>query len=594
MKPILIFDTEIYVDYYLCSFLNLETGAVRHFDMYPGVAFDADTIRKILLKHRVVGFNSINFDLPLLTLALQGADCQKIKNHCDRIIQNNEKYWQMKIKPVDCDHIDLIEVAPGIASLKIYSGRMHAQRMQDLPIDPSASITPEVRVRLREYCANDLANTAALYRTLEPAIHLREQMGEQYGMDLRSKSDAQIAEAVIKSEVSSRMGRDIPKPENLEGHTFQYQTPSFVRFATDAMREVLAVVESATFQVQMSGAVQMPPELADLKISIGGSTYRMGIGGLHSSEKCIAHHADENTVLIDRDVASYYPSIILRCGLSPQQMDKHFLPVYRRIVEQRLAAKAAGDKLTADVLKIVINGSFGKFGSRWSYLYSPNLLIQTTVTGQLCLLMLIETLESEGIPVVSANTDGIVIACPLDLMGVMDLVVWEWETATGFDTEATEYRSLYSRDVNNYLAIKPDGKVKAKGVFAPTGLAKNPSASIVTEATTKYLTDGVSLEDTIGKCDDIRKFVVIRQVKGGALDQSGAYLGKAVRWYYAAGETGHITYKLNGYKVAGSDGARPCMELPATFPTDVDLDWYVREARSVLKDIGATAEESLT
>ena len=39
--------------------------------------------------------------------------------------------------------------------------------------------------------------------------------------------------------------------------------------------------------------------------------------------------------------------------------------------------------------KIQINGSFGKLGSKYSLLYAPDLLLQTTITGQLALLMLI-------------------------------------------------------------------------------------------------------------------------------------------------------------------------------------------------------------
>lgn len=242
-------------------------------------------------------------------------------------------------------------------------------------------------------------------------------------------------------------------------------------------------------------------------------------------------------------------------------------------------------QVETDGKKIQINGSFGKFGSPYSTLYSPTLLIQTTVTGQLSLLMLIEMLESEGIPVVSANTDGIVIKCPRDKVAMMNLVVMEWEAATGFETEATEYLALYSRDVNNYVAIKADG-VKVKGVYAPAGLQKNPTNEIVTTAVIDYLQKGVPVEHTIQSCRDITRFATIRTVKGGAV-KGEQYLGKAVRWYYAQGETGAIHYKLNGYTVARSEGARPMMDLPEAFPDDVNLDWYIREARDMLKDIGA-------
>ena len=167
---------------------------------------------------------------------------------------------------------------------------------------------------------------------------------------------------------------------------------------------------------------------------------------------------------------------------------------------------------------------------------------------------------------------------------MMDYVVWEWEHATGFQTEATEYMALYSRDVNNYIAQMPTG-YKAKGVFARAGLAKNPQTEIVSRAVIDYLRCGTPLAETISACRDITQFVAVRTVKGGA-EKDGQYLGKAVRWYYARGAAGVITYKVNGYTVARTEGARPLMQLPERFPADVDTDWYLREAQAVLREIG--------
>lgn len=591
MKQTLILDLELYRDYFLAMFRNVKTGNVRAFEMYAGQALDINTIKNILRSYRIVTFNGANFDIPLLMLAIKGADTELIKKACDSIINNNLRGWQFERQwdvtiPKTLDHVDLIEVAPGTASLKIYGGRLHAKRMQDLPIEPDASIAPEQRPILVQYCANDLATTQELYEKLLPQIELREKMSEEYGLDLRSKSDAQIAEAVIGHQVSKVLGEQVAGPEVAPGTTFNYRPPAFIQFVTPELQHILDKLRAERFVVPDSGKVMMPKWLAETAIEIGSSVYRMGIGGLHSSEQSVSHQADEHTVLVDRDVASYYPNIILGTGLAPAHMGEAFTHAYKDIVKRRLAAKASGDKVTDAALKITINGSFGKFGSKWSKLYSPDLLIQTTITGQLALLMLIEALESEGIPVVSANTDGVVIKCPVAKVPMMEFVAWEWENATGFVTEATRYKALYSRDVNNYIAIKPDGGFKLKGAYAPAGLQKNPTNEICTGAVVKYLIDATPVADTIRSCEDIRKFVTIRQVKGGAV-KDDVYLGKAVRWYYARGATGTINYKVNGYIVARSEGARPLMELPDSLPDDIDYDWYVTEAESILSSIGA-------
>lgn len=590
-KPTYVMDTEIYKDYFLVCFRDIEKHTYKSFEQYHGHKLNADGVRKIIQSALIVTFNGNNFDIPVLSLALAGADCAKIKQASDAIIVNNMRGWQIEkqfnFKSIkQCDHIDLIEVAPGMVSLKIYGGRLHCQKMQDLPIDPSASISEAQRVELRQYCRNDLEITEMLYRKLLPQITLRGQMSEQYGQDLRSKSDAQIAEAVIKAKVGEIVGIEPERPKIEAGTLCYYKAPEYIHFKSEQLNDILRRITTDPFTVIDSGKTVEPEWLVNLKIPIGNSVYRMGIGGLHSTESCAAHVADDDTILIDRDVASYYPSIILGSELAPKHLGKPFLDIYRQIVQRRLEAKHGGNTVEADALKITINGSFGKFGSKWSALYSPDLLIQTTVTGQLALLMLIEQLEAEGISVVSANTDGVVIKCPIVLMDRLDDVIAGWEIITGFDTEETQYSALYSRDVNNYIAIKTDGKVKVKGVFATNSLSKNPTNAICVEAVIAFLRDGTPVEDTIKSCVDVTKFVTVRSVKGGALDQLGGYLGKAIRWYYAKDLEGTITYKVNGYNVARTEGAMPLMEIPALLPTDIDYGWYITEANSILAGIG--------
>lgn len=247
----------------------------------------------------------------------------------------------------------------------------------------------------------------------------------------------------------------------------------------------------------------------------------------------------------------------------------------------------------ADTNKISLNGSFGKFGNPYSILYSPDLLIQTTVTGQLALLMLIEWLERDGIHIVSANTDGIVIRCRRDAEAFLKQIIEHWEKATGFETEETRYKSLHSRDVNTYIALKETGGVKLKGAYAePEPVASSwpsPHNQICVTAVCKYLEHGIPIEWTVTLCDDIRQFVEVRNVTGGGIWR-GEYLGRAVRWYHTADGEPILKKKANKKgnhdKVAGTDGAKPLMLMDGSMPPDLDRSWYVREAYSILAEIG--------
>lgn len=593
LKETLTFDCEVYPNYFLAAFKSLESHKVLCFESYPGHPIDCAKLRWVLQNFRTIGFNSLHFDMPIISLAVANRTTQVIKAAADMIIQQNMRGFdvlkQFKAKYITgCDHIDLIEVAPLFSSLKIYGGRMHAERMQDLPFSIDTELSSEQAVIVRWYCVNDLDTTELLYRKLEKQIQLRESLSEEYGIDLRSKSDAQIAEAVISQEVMKLNGGLRIAPQQIDpGTRYKYNIPSFIRFQSPMLHYLLGIVAGADFVVANTGAVGMPTALKELQLRIGGSTYRMGIGGLHSSEQSVSYYEDANYILMDKDVTSYYPSIILNLGLFPEQMGRYFLTVYQRIVDKRLAAKKAGVKTVADALKITINGAFGKLGSMFSKMYSPRLLIQVTLTGQLSLLMLIERLELNGISVVSANTDGIMTHCPRDKIDMMQQISKQWEIETGFEMEDKPYKSVHHRDVNNYVAVEHSGEFKSKGVFADVGLSKTPANQVCVDAVIQHIIHGTPIDGYIRCCEDVRKFVTVRTVKGGAV-KDGEYLGKAIRWYYGAGQEGEIVYALSGNKVPKSEGAVPLMLLPRNLPDNVDYERYILEANEMLTTLGTS------
>lgn len=597
-----VLDIETYKNYFLVKFYDLTSKRFASIEMREDRAqLDVARIRKFLRTYRVVTFNGNSYDMLMVAMALEGASNQELKDLSDRIILTQLKPWDVEREfgisvPGYVDHIDLIEVAPGDGSLKLYSGRLHSQKMQDLPIEPDAWLDDDDMDAISEYCGNDCCCTADLYDALRAQVSLRERMSERYGVDLRSKSDAQIAEAVIIREIEKRTGRKVYKPDAFES-LFHYKPPAYIKFESPILQERLDLVRRTKFAVN-NGKVDLPKAIA-APFEFKGAKYKMGIGGLHSMESTVAHIADSDFLLLDADVTSYYPMLILLTRLFPKHIGEIFLTVYREIVFERMRAKrdmkrassesaAAVIRVIVETLKIVANGTFGKLGSRWSKLFSPNQMIQVTLTGQLAILMLIERLHKAGMAVVSANTDGVVSRVPCHkLLDYYD-VCFNWETDTGLPLEFAAYSAVYSRDVNNYLAIYTSGKVKRKGVLERSSLKKAPQNEVCNDAVVAYLTDGTDVRETIEGCADVRKFLTVRRVNGGAM-LGDEYVGKAIRWYYAAGHKGGLTYRTTGNSVPRTDGAMPLMELPDELPDDIDYNWYVREAYGILDDIGARA-----
>ena len=597
-----IFDVESYINYFLVAFKHCETGKVCIVEDSPEVDLNVDVLSYMIHKFLIIGFNSNNYDMPIIALAImRGLNCAELKQITNRIIcgeQPRKILQEYEAWTPTCNHVDVIEIPPAQGSLKKFAAMLHCKKMQELPYPHDKQLTRDEAYNVMLYCVNDLDNTKLIYDELAVELALREHLGKQYNQDLRSKSDPQIAETVIRSEVAKVNGK-FSKPTKFDaGSIFYYEPPAFLEFQTPLLQRALRDIAEMQFEVAESGYV-IAKELDGLELPIGSTIYKMGKGGLHSKEKSISYKANDDWLIVDDDVASYYPRLILNSGLFPENMGEAFLTVYNALVESRLVDKKAKRYSDAESKKVVVNGTFGKLSNPYSAMYAPNMLIHVTVTGQLALLMLIEALELVGIKVISANTDGLIKYVHKDQYPLMRRIVKEWEIQTGLETEETKYAALYSRDINNYVAVKlPDEKgvvkVKAKGAYFDPRyeqdktsiyrFKKNPQNTICLKAIYALLVDGTPIEKTITECREIHHFVTVRTVNGGAY-KDGYYLGKVVRWYYATGQKGDINYILSNNKVPDSDGAKPLLDLPDEFPTDIDYARYIAITTTMLENI---------
>lgn len=665
MKPLYVFDIETYPNYFLVKLREVKVGRIFSFEMTEKKAFNWAALRVILSYSTMVSFNGNGYDMIMLSAAATGRfDNDALKRLNDYIFANKfMRGWEIAkefgFDLLPLDHIDLMPLVPGdteqkqYAGLKIMGGRLHCKKLQDLPYDPNVPLTFDQMMKVDEYCGNDLELTCALYQALYEDIQTRVDMTEQYGVDMRSRSDAQIAEAAIRKLLGlsysdvKRLNAQAQKPP---GFAWTYTPPAFIQFRTPEMQTALQRVLSTRFTLSETMQIQAPL-LDGFELGFAGAVYRMGVGGLHSSEKSTVHRAGPDEEIVDIDAASFYPFIIKLLGLFPAHIGPEFLRHYVGWIDTRLEHKRAKRKRKANTYKILLNGTFGKTKERHSVLFDPVMFTQIVITGQLTLLMLIERMYLIGAQAIQANTDGVVIKCSKAVAPMRDAVVKQFEADTGFEMEYTRYIALMSRDVNSYMAFKvpnDDGviEVKTKGEYADdpiSRLSKNPANQICLDAMKAYIINGTPIEQTIRRCDDIRKFVTVRKVQGGgswvretmpdnaarvaekreALERrmwvmnpttklwsdifgNGVNLslkhafkvarasiprepiGKTVRWYYAAGERGHICTSKGGM-VAKSQGARPCMELPDVLPPDIDYSFYIAEAQSMLRDMGINA-----
>ena len=220
------------------------------------------------------------------------------------------------------------------------------------------------------------------------------------------------------------------------------------------------------------------------------------------------------------DVASYYPHLMTICGYTSRNIPSP--KVFEDVLEQRMRAKAAGDKVTANALKLVVNTTYGAMLNQYNDLYDPLMGRSVCITGQLFLLELAQNLYQniEELKIIQLNTDGVMFEFYEDQYDKVLEIVNEWQERTGFELEEDSVACIAQKDVNNYIEVQPSGAVKIKGGYLVRGIAPagafnvNNNAAIVATALKEYFVNGTPVEETVNACDDIFQFQLI--AKAGA------------------------------------------------------------------------------
>ena len=281
------------------------------------------------------------------------------------------------------------------------------------------------------------------------------------------------------------------------------------------------------------------------EVDFYGTKYTLACGGIHTQDVPVILESDDRYIYKHFDYNSYYPSIIVSYNIAPKHLNKKvFVDMVRYFRDTRVKCKHTKDeegyvipgvpnKIAAEALKIVINSIYGKFGSDLFFLYDRFAQLQVTINGQLMTMTLVEELELNGIHVISANTDGIVIKLPRDKMDVFNDITKRWNETNRMGADSEDYKAYYARDVNNYFAVWPDEKVDAKGALDAKqyikDLKKGYDMPVVALAVFNYLYKHIPVMETLRNHKDILDFCKTQNV------------GKQFEVVYDTVENGEIT-----------------------------------------------------
>lgn len=381
-------------------------------------------------------------------------------------------------------------------------------------------IPKEYLNEMADYNDNDVYIVAELIRMNQEEVLLRYRISEEYKVDVYSASRSTIADKVIVKLYSKFTGLH-PKAF-IDTKTIRRKIlvseilSDKIAFSTPELNDILSGIRSLTLKGEKGEF--------DREFTFMGTSYTIATGGLHSNEIPAVYVENSDSIIVDRDVASYYPNMIR----SLKVCQKHLIPkawfrIADTIVDERLEHKHLAKDKSLDVmerdkhataaacLKIVANaGIFGKMGSEKSFLCDKKAMYQVTINGQLFLLMLIEKLELAGIHVISANTDGIVTIVPRELEQTADDICHWWEKHLGLELEFTYYTKYVTEGVNSYLTVKRGGSSKFKGRMNPKmfleDLSKGYNSPIVAKCVTEYFINRTPVMETLRNAKSILDF----------------------------------------------------------------------------------------
>lgn len=539
-KIVYVYDIEVFQNIFHCSVKNTETNNIYKFE----ISERKNQLRELVKFFKQVdkyitwgdyyttninipanvifcGYNNLHYDNPIINYIIEYEDklmqyniptiCSSIFNLSKTITASSEdnidewKHWKYQIWFDTFDILTMLYSNKLRVGLKEIQVTMQYPNVQEFVCDWTKPLPLEDFDSMIDYNINDIESTSELLNRCKKDVDLRIAIEDEYGVRVLSKDGVNIGMKILTQKYLEKTGltwwdiKDLRSPMSVI--PLKDVILPFIKYDSPILQRVLDDMKNQIVSPGRKGY--------ENKFVFNNLRYSVGVGGIHSvnSPEIIIPRDDE--IFIDIDVASLYPSMLIEYEFYPKHLGKEFLEVYKQIKDERIEAKHNGDKVKNETLKLALNGLSGNLQNEHNFCYSPFAVMQIRINGQLLLLMLAEKLTQIGCRIVQANTDGLFVLLKKDVYSKVNSICREWEQLTKLTLEEDRFKAMYQYAINDYFAITEDNKVKEKGMFITTvKLGKGLTPKIIPKAVISFFKDGISVEDTIKNCTDIRDFLM--------------------------------------------------------------------------------------
>lgn len=602
------------------TYPNVFTLAVEHAEAPLQWMFEISDLRNdsreivAFLQHlketnaRMVGFNSLGFDYPVIhTLIRMGhSDANTLYQKAMAIIngQDGDEKWMHNVNPSDrfVQQIDLYKIhhfdnRARATGLKVLEFNMRSDNIEDLPFKVGTNLTPEQIPVLKKYNKHDVAQTKLFYYKTLDMIRFREQLTHLYQRDFMNHNDTKIGKDYFAMKLeeagvalydfgpSGRTPRQTKRPTIALRDAIlpwiSFEQPEFTR-VLNWLKEQVITETKGVFE--------------DVTARVNGFEFVFGLGGIHGSIESEIVESDADFVIVDLDVSSYYPNLAITNRFFPQHLGETFCDIYKHLYEQRKTyPKGSAENA---MLKLALNGVYGDSNSAFSVFYDPLFTMSITLNGQLLLCLLAEGLMLiPGLQLIQVNTDGLTVRVPRANKHHVDSVRKRWEELTKLELEEAIYKSMMIRDVNNYIAVYENDKVKRKGAYEYNiGWHQNAGGLVIPKVAEKVLIEGAPIRETVEQWPDIMDFMLRTKVPRSsylAIEWNGQppqQLQNVTRYYVAVGG-GKLSKwmpptktKPDVWRNIGIESGwrvQPCNDIKDAGKLPIDYEYYIQQVEAL-------------
>lgn len=611
--PVITYDIEVFPNVFHCCCKNTETGQLYKFELSERKR-DLISLVYFFMEKNVIfcGYNNKHYDDVIINYIIYHYGilihksveqvCESLYNLSNAVIKattmeeiNKFKKWKYARYFYSMDLLTMQFSSKLRVGLKSMQVTMHYKNVQEYDGDFGAYLPVYEIDKMIAYNINDVESTEELLNRLKKDVELRLFIQDEYGIDALSMDSVKFGETILAKKYCEATGISMNELKEMRSPMDYIPLKDvifpFIKYKNPIFQDVLE---------DMKGQIVYSKERKgyEKKFVLSNVVYSIGVGGIHSINKPMIFRPGPDEYVGHYDVASMYPSLLIKHKLTPRHLGESFLKVYEQLYHERIEAKHSGQKLKNLALKLTLNSVTGKMQQEESWMYDPFNVFRIRINGQLILLMLVDRLLELNCKIVQINTDGVMFIAKKTAKDEIQETVSEVERITQLTFESDNYEVFYQYTVNHYFGVvegygqshNPE-LIEKRGMFRTEPvLGKGLAPAVIPKAVINYFLTKQPVSEFIRQQTDIHDFLMSQRTDKKFKVRHGDQFVQRINRYYAS-TNGYSLYKVdkdgkeeNMLTKSGVTILNKMDDLPIT-ERHVNYNYYISEANKIIADL---------